>query len=366
MRLMRTPFYQLHVEAGARLVDFSGWEMPLQFSGILDEHRAVRESVGLFDVSHMGELRVKGPRALDALQVLMTNDVSAMVDGQAQYTVMCLPSGGIVDDLLVYRFAEDDFLICVNAANRQKDLDWVLEHNPFPKGAFVTDESARWAQVALQGRNALPILKGLVDFPLEQVGTYHFTLGAVAGVTGCIVARTGYTGEDGYEIFLSPAGARTVWEALMAAGEPYGIKPVGLGARDTLRLESRYCLYGNDIDHTTSPLEAGLGWVTKLDKTAPFIGKDALRAQKSQGLSRRLVGMVVERRIARPHQDIIANGRKVGHVTSGTRSPSLDLNIALGYVPRPLARPGSRLQVDIRGRLANAQVVRTPFYRRPY
>ncbi len=364
MELRRTPFFPFHVEAGARLIDFGGWEMPVQYAGIVEEHRAVRRSVGLFDVSHMGEVRVRGPRALDAVRHLVTNDVD-IVDGQAQYTVMCRPDGGIVDDLIVYRIAADDVLICVNAANRDKDFAWMAEHNPFPEGATFTDEGDAWAQVAIQGRNAVPTLQKLTDLDLSTVAFYHHAPATVAGVEGCIVARTGYTGEDGFEVFLPPDGAAAIWPAILEAGAPFDIRPVGLGARDTLRLEARMVLYGNDIDDTTTPLEAGLGWVVKLAKP-DFIGKDALVRQRAEGVKRRLACLVVERRIPRPGHPILHEGEVVGRVTSGTRSPWLEKNIALGYVPRPLARPGTRLAVDVRGRVADAVVVKPPFYKRDY
>jgi aminomethyltransferase len=364
MSLKRTPFFSFHQEAGGRLIDFGGWELPVQYTGIIQEHKACRASVGLFDVSHMGEVWVRGPGALEAMRHLVTNDLD-IVDGQAQYTAMCFPDGGIVDDLIVYRFAEDELLICVNASNREKDFAWMVDNNPCPDRASFEDEGEAWAQVAVQGRHAEATLQALTPVDLSGIGFYRMARGTVAGVDGCILARTGYTGEDGFEVFLPPSGAAAMWGGIMEAGAPHGLVPVGLGARDTLRLEARMCLYGNDIDATTTPLEAGLAWVVKLSKE-DFIGKAALAAQKEGGLTRRLVAMEVEKRIARPHSPILVDGEVVGEVTSGTRSPSLETNIALGYVPRRCARPGSVVQVDIRGKQANATVVKPPFYKRDY
>lgn len=362
MDLRRTPFYRFHVEAGGRIIDFGGWALPVQYEGLIKEHQRVRASAGLFDVSHMGEVWFRGPRAVEAVRHLVTNDVN-LADGQAQYTAMCLPSGGIVDDLIVYKLSDAEVLICVNAANRAKDYAWMKDNNPFPD-VSVEDESDAWGQVALQGRNAATILQKLTDVDLSTVGTFRVARGSVAGVAGCVLARTGYTGEDGFEVFLPASGADTIWPALMEAGAAHELAPIGLGARDTLRLEMKYCLYGNDIDETTTPLEAGLGWVTKLKKP-DFIGKAALVAQQAAGVPRRLVCLVADR-IARHDCPILVDGQVVGKVTSGTRSPSLESNIALGYVPTALSAVGSRVQIDVRGRMAEAEVVKSPFYTRPY
>ncbi len=363
MNLLRTPFFEHHKAAGGRLIDFGGWELPVQYTGIIEEHKQVRSSVGLFDVSHMGEVFLRGPGALDAIRYLVTNSID-IPNGHAQYTAMCNPSGGIVDDLIVYRLSDDEVLVCVNAANRTKDFQWIRDHNPRPD-VDVADESNRWAQIAVQGRNAEAALDGITSVDLTAVPSFGVVRASVGDVEDCIVARTGYTGEDGFEIFLPVSGADHIWPAVLKAGQPYGMTPIGLGARDTLRLEAKLMLYGNDIGDGTTPLEAGLGWVTKLDKP-DFIGKAALEAQKAEGLKRRLVCLVVEKRIARAHCPIIVDGEVVGEVTSGTKSPSLEANIALGYVPRRVARPGSRVQIDIRGRLAEAEVVKPPFYKRPY
>ena len=363
MGLRRTPFFEHHKAAGGRLIDFGGWELPVQYSGIIDEHKQVRSSVGLFDVSHMGEVFVRGPGAVDAVRELVTNNID-IPNGHAQYTAMCHPHGGIVDDLIVYRLSDDEVLICVNAANREKDFAWIRDHNPSAT-VSVVDESDDWAQIAVQGRNAEAVLNAISEADLSSVASFGVVRTTVAGVEDCIVARTGYTGEDGFEVFLPVSGADAMWSAVMAAGEPFGIQPIGLGARDTLRLEAKLMLYGNDINDDTTPLEAGLGWVTKFDKPS-FIGKEALEKQKAEGLTKRLVCMVVEKRIARPHCPIVVDGEVVGEVTSGTKAPSVEANIALGYVPRRFARPGTRLQIDIRGRMADAEVVKPPFYKRPY
>ncbi|MBN1335871.1 MAG: glycine cleavage system aminomethyltransferase GcvT [Deltaproteobacteria bacterium] len=364
MALKHTPFFELHKAAGARLIDFGGWEMPVQYTGIVKEHLACRAAGGLFDVSHMGEVRVTGPRALEAVQRLVTNDVAAIRDGQALYTAMCNDHGGIVDDLIVYRMSPTEILICVNASNREKDFAWIAGH--MEEGASAADESDAWGQVAIQGRVAPAVLQRLTDLDLAGLPAFHFASATVAGVPGCVVARTGYTGEDGFEVFLPPEGASAIWEHTLAKGGPSGMVPVGLGARDTLRLEAKYCLYGNDITDDTTPLEAGLGWVVKMDKAVPFIGIEPLRAQKAAGVPQRLVCLVVRDQIARPHHPVLSDGVRVGEVTSGTRSPSLEKNIALAYVSTPLSKVGTHLHVDVRGRIAEAEIVKPPFYTRPY
>lgn len=365
MTLRRTPFFSFHRDAGARLIDFGGWEMPVQYEGILAEHKRVRSAAGLFDVSHMGEVRVRGPKALAAVDHLVSNRMSDLAAGQARYSPMCRPSGGIVDDLIVYKISDEDVLVCVNASNREKDFEWMVANNPFPSEAVFTAEHDDWAQVAIQGRHAEAILQALTSVDLSGIAYYWFGQGAVAGVEGCIIARTGYTGEDGFEVFLPTAGADAMWPALMAAGAEHGLQPIGLGARDTLRLEARMHLYGNDMDDDTTPLEAALAWAVKLDKD-DFVGRDALVAQRAERPKRRLVGLVVSKRIARHGNPVVLDGEPVGVVTSGTRSPTLGTNIALAYVPLRLARPGTRLQVDVRGRLADAEVVKGPFYKRDY
>jgi aminomethyltransferase len=357
---LRTPLYDTHVRAGARVVEFAGWEMPVQYAGILEEHGAVRSRVGLFDVSHMGEVVFRGPKALEALGRLFTNDLGKVADGQAQYGCLCREDGGIVDDVVVYRRSAEDLLVCVNAGNRQKDFDWLSSH---AGGADVTNESDAWGQLALQGPLAAQLLQRLTNVNLSAVKTYRFAGGEVAGIA-CLVARTGYTGEDGFELFCPAHEAARLWDALVEAGQHERLAPCGLGARDSLRLEMAYRLYGSDMDDSTTPLEAGLGWVVKLDK-GEFVGRGALVRQKEQGLARKLVGFVVtEPGIARHGYPVLHEGRKVGEVTSGTRSPSLKVAIGLAYVPPALAAEGSTFAVEIRGTPVAAKVVKTPFYTR--
>jgi aminomethyltransferase len=354
----RTPLYETHVRARARLVEFAGWEMPVQYAGILAEHEAVRTRVGLFDVSHMGEVVFRGPRALEALNRVFTNDLSKVADGQAQYGCLCRESGGIVDDVVVYRRSAEDLLVCVNAGNRAKDFEWLAAH---AGGADVQNESDDWAQLALQGPLAAQLLQRLAKVNLSQLRSYRFTAGEVAGI-GCLVARTGYTGEDGFELFCRSADGPRIWDALMEAGGPEGIQPCGLGARDSLRLEMAYRLYVSDMDDSTTPLEAGLAWVVKLDK-GDFVGRDALVRQREQGVARKLVGFTLtDAGIPRHGYPVLQDGRKVGEVTSGTRSPTLEIPIGLAYVPTALAAEGSTFAVEIRGRAAAARVVKTPFY----
>jgi aminomethyltransferase len=365
MDLLTTPFHAQHVACGGRMVDFAGWHMPVSYAGTLAEHACVRSSVGLFDVSHMGELRVTGPHALAALQHLVCNDVSTIPVGQSQYAALMNERGGIVDDLFIYRLGEQDYLVCINASNRDKDHAWFVDHNPH--GAEIVNQSDDWAQVAVQGRRGRALVDALTDIDAMALERGAIAAGTFAGVSGCLLARTGYTGEDGFEVFLPAATAEPAWQTILQAGAEDDIQPIGLGARDTLRLEARNVLYGNDIDDDTSPLEAGLGWITSLGK--PFVGRDVLLAQKEQGLTRRLVGLVVDKRIARPHTPILnMDGEVIGEVTSGSRSPTLGTNIALGYVKaeRGNARPGNRLQVDIRGKVASATVAKGPFWRKDY
>jgi aminomethyltransferase len=356
----RTPLYDTHVRAGARMVEFAGWEMPVQYAGILDEHETVRTRVGLFDVSHMGEVVFRGPRALEALSRAFTNDLTKASDGQAQYGCLCRDSGGIVDDVVVYRRAADDLLVCVNAANRAKDFEWLRAR---AGGADVSNESDDWAQLALQGPLAAQVLQRLTKLNLSAMKTYRFARGEVAGIRA-IVARTGYTGEDGFELFVASDKGPPLWAALMEAGQPEKIAPAGLGARDSLRLEMAYRLYGSDMDDGTTPLEAGLAWVVKLDK-GDFVGRDALVKQKEAGVPRKLVGFTLtDPGIPRHGYPVLQDGRKVGDVTSGTKSPSLGISIGLAYVPTALAAEGSGFAVEIRGRAAAARVVKTPFYTR--
>ena len=358
----KTPLYDAHVRAGAKMVEFAGFLMPVQYRSIIEEHKKVRTALGLFDVSHMGEFTFRGPQALAFLQHVTINDVSKLDVGQAQYTAMCYPHGGIVDDLIVYRH-DDHYLMVVNAGNLEKDFAWLQEQ--LIPGIEMQNESDETALLALQGRFAQPALQKLTATGLAQIKFYHFANGEVAGVPA-MISRTGYTGEDGFEIAVPATAAGKVWDALLEAGAEYGIEPIGLGARDTLRLEMKYCLYGNDIDETTNPLEAGLGWITKLDK-GDFIGAEVLRKIKAEGVQRKLVGLVLENRnIARHGYEVMHEGRKVGAVTSGSLSPSLNEPIAMAYVESELAMPGTVMTVKIRNREAPATVVKTPFYKRPY
>jgi aminomethyltransferase len=362
--LQRTPLFEEHVSLGGKLVPFAGWEMPVQYpTGITAEHRAVRSTAGLFDVSHMGEFVVRGRQALDLLQRVSVNDVAALEVGQAQYSAMCYESGGIVDDLLVYRYA-DRYMVVVNASNLAKDWAWLTSHAG-DLDVDVEDVSAATALIALQGPAAREVLGPLADADVDTMRYYRFVEGSVDGIPATI-AGTGYTGEDGFELYVPAADAIGVWRALMEAGRSRGLVPAGLGARDSLRLEMGYALYGNELDAEHTPLEAGLGWITKLDaqsKKGDFIGGAALRRQKADGLPSRLVGLLLgERAFPRHGYDVLAGGERVGVVTSGTLSPSLGRGIALAYVPPGHAKLGAALQVDARGRALDAVVTRPPFY----
>jgi aminomethyltransferase len=365
----KTPLYDIHRQSGGRVVEFAGFLMPVQFSGVVDEHRTVRAAVGLFDVSHMGQVMLTGPGAVAAAQRLVTNNVEALQDGKALYTPICYPDGGIVDDCLVYRLSAERVLFVVNAANIQKDHAWIAEQTG--DRCTVEDLSDEHALLALQGPRACEIFAGLASAPVADLPPFSFVETTAAGVA-CLASRTGYTGEDGFEISCAPADAPALWTALMEAGAAHGIKPCGLGARDTLRLEARLPLYGNDIDAETTPLEAGLKWTVKF-KAGDFIGRDALRAQRKQGLERRLVCMVMRSRgIARQGHTIhLPNddgtpGERVGQVTSGTKSPTLGQAIALGYVSRDCAGAGTGLVVEVRGKPVQAEVIKGPFYKRSY
>ena len=356
----RTPFYEMHRAAGAKLVEFAGFEMPVRYTGDVREHLAVRQQAGLFDISHMGEFDVRGPGAGEWLDRMVTNHVGALVAGQALYSPMCRPDGGIVDDLLVYRYA-DHYMVVVNAANLAGDFAWLRDH--CPAGVALTDRSDQTALLAVQGPSAARLLTGHVPAAALDLGYYRFTTGNLFGVPAT-VSRTGYTGEDGFELYFDPAHATTVWDGLVAAGGPHGLEPIGLGARDTLRLEMGYMLYGNDIDTTTSPLEAGLGWTVKLAK-GDFEGSEALQKQKAEGLARKLVGFQLEgRRVPRHGMKILADGRPVGAVTSGTFSPSLQRPIGMGYVESALAAAGTALAIDAGSSTLAAKVTARPFYTR--
>jgi aminomethyltransferase len=360
----RTPLYESHRRLGAKMVDFGGWAMPVQYAGgILHEHRTTRAAVGVFDVCHMGEIHFRGPHAAEAVQRLVTNDVSRLAEGRAFYTVACLPTGGIVDDLIVYRLAADHFLIVVNAANLEKDRAWFQQHAAAL--CDVVDASAETALIAFQGPRAAEALATLTTLPVATLASFGvIPRGEIAGVN-VSVARTGYTAEDGFEIFCAAGDAERLWDRLLEAAAKVGGTPVGLGARDTLRLEGRLSLYGNDIDETTTPLEAGLGWVVKLD-SADFIGRDALRAQRAAGVTRKLVGFVMTGRGVARHGYAIVDpaGAEIGRVTSGGPAPTLEKNIGLGYVPTALDTSGTSLTIDCRGKPVAAEVVKGPFYKR--
>jgi len=361
--LRRTALHATHVAAGARMVPFAGWDMPVEYSGISDEHVAVRTRVGLFDVSHMGQIEVAGRRGLDAVQHVSCNDASRLSVGQAHLSALLTPSGTLVDDLLVYRMGPSHFMLVVNAANVAKDFAWISEQIAAIPDAACVDSSSRYALIAVQGPAAIQTLAPLTGIDLHGIGYYWFAHGEVAGARA-IVSRTGYTGEDGFEIFVPPAAAEGVWKALMDAGRAFGIVPCGLGARDTLRLEAGMRLYGNEMDETTTALEAGLGWVVGWDKPA-FLGREALVAQRQAGVSRKLVGFeMVDRAIARHGYAVVVDGNPVGHVTSGTQTPHLRKAIGMAYVPAALAAPETPLTIDVRGRHVAARVVRLPFYKR--
>lgn len=364
--LKKTPLNAAHVALGARLVPFAGWEMPLQYAGVVEEHMAVRTRAGLFDVSHMGEIELAGPGALEAVQHVTCNDASKLHVGQIQYSGLTTPEGTFVDDLLVYRFGPSHFLLVVNAGNIDKDVAWIAARarEAAPQVAIV-NSSDRYALLALQGPRAQIVLQALTGIDLAAVKYYWFAHGEVAGVRGT-VSRTGYTGEDGFEIMVPSALAWRVWDALLQAGRTEGLVPCGLGARDTLRLEAAMRLYGNDIDDTTTVLEAGLGWIVGWEKPE-FLGRDALHAQKARGPARTLVGFAVatDRAIARRGYAVLHDGQVVGTVTSGTYAPFLKKAIGLAYVPTALAAPGTSLDIDIRGKYARATIVPLPFYKRP-
>lgn len=361
--IKKTTLNAIHKALGARMVPFAGWEMPVQYSGVIDEHKAVRETAGLFDVSHMGEIDIQGPHALDFVQLVTTNDASRLEIGQAQYSLICYPTGCMVDDTIVYRMGDRHYMLCVNASNVEKDYSWLKEQLTGGHDAQVTNVSDNYAQIALQGPKAMAIINSLCGRDLTEIPYFSFDFAEIAGKE-LMVSRTGYTGEDGVELYLSPSEAPALWEAIMAAGKEEGIKPVGLGARDTLRLEMKYSLYGNDISADTTALEAKLGWVVKLDKT-DFIGKDALLKQKGEGIGKKLSCFIVEGRgIPRHDYEIHIDGQKVGIVTSGTMSPSMGKGIAMGYIETEFDKAGQEVDIIIRDRAVAAKVVVPPFYKK--
>lgn len=357
----RTPLYDCHLEAGAKMVPFSGWTMPVQYSGLMEEHRAVRTAAGLFDVSHMGEVRVTGPGALDYLQGITPNNVAKLAPGRAHYSALLTPEATYIDDLLIYQMAENDYLVVINAGNIDKDFEHMAAQ-PHPD-CTVENHSDRWAQLALQGPKAPAILARHTDTDLEAIRYYRFVEGQVDGID-CIISRTGYTGEDGFELYCAPDDAPGLWDKLLESGQPDGLIPAGLGARDTLRLEAGMALYGHEIDGTTTPYEAGLGWTVKL-KAGDFIGRSVLAEQKETGVARKLVGFeVIGRGIARQGHGIQHDSQTVGAVTSGTFSPTFEKAIGTGYVPTELATEGTEIGIEVRKKVLPAKIVAMPFYKR--
>jgi aminomethyltransferase len=359
--LRRTPLYASHVALGGKIVPFAGWEMPVKYTaGDLEEHKAVRERVGVFDVSHMGQFEFRGPKAVAAANHLVTNDIAKLEVGRAAYAGLLNEKGGFIDDVFVYKVAPEHLIMVVNAANVAKDWAWVDAHTP---RGVVQNRSDSYALIAVQGPKAIDVVQPLVNATLSTMVKNSIVAAEVCGKKA-FVARSGYTGEDGFELFLNPADATRVWDAVLEKGKPFGILPAGLGCRDSLRTEVKNALYGNDIDDDHTPLEAGLGWIVKLDK-GDFIGKAPLEAQKAAGITRKLVGFVTEKRIPRHGYPILKDGVRIGEVTSGTMGPTLKKPIGMGYVPVALAVEGATFDVEIFGRPEKATVVKTPFYKRP-
>lgn len=359
--MKETALTKTHIELNAKMAEFAGYNMPIVYSNIKEEHFAVRNDVGIFDVSHMGEFRVKGPGAIDLLQKISSNDVSKIEINQAQYA--CIPNkeGGIVDDFITYRLGEEEYFLVVNASNIDKDWNWINENNEFD--AELTNESDTIGLLAIQGPKAVDLLQKLTDVALSEIKFYHFEIGEIAGIKGAIISATGYTGSGGFEIYVPDNQLENLWNAVMGVGDEFGLKPCGLGARDTLRLEKAYCLYGNDINDGTSPLEAGLGWVTKLKKEADFNSKEIFIEQKESGITRKLVGFSLEdRRVPRHGYPILNDkGETIGEVTSGTQSPMLDKPIGLGYVEMEYASHGSEIMIDFGRKQLSATICKTPF-----
>lgn len=356
-----TPFTDVHIALGAKMHEFAGYNMPIEYSGIIDEHNTVVNGVGVFDVSHMGEFWVKGPHALELIQKITSNDASKLPLGKAQYTCFPNETGGIVDDLLVYHYEPEKYLLVVNASNINKDWNWCVSHNTV--GAELENASDRMAQLAIQGPKATEVLQRLTPVDLSSIPYYAFTTGEFAGCPQVIISNTGYTGAGGFELYFYPEDAKKIWDAIFEAGKPEGIKPIGLGARDTLRLEMGFCLYGNDLDDTTSPIEAGLGWITKFVDGKDFTNRAELERQKKEGVARKLCAFeLVDKGIPRHGYAIVdAEGKEIGHVTSGTMSPVLKKGIGMGYVQTAYAKPGTEIYIQVRNRNLKAQVVKAPF-----
>lgn len=359
--MKNTPFTKRHIALGAKMHEFAGYDMPIEYSGIIDEHLTVCNAVGVFDVSHMGEIWVKGPKALDFVQRVTSNNAAALEVGKVQYSCFTNDQGGIVDDLLVYRYEEQKYLMVVNAANLDKDWQWCLAHQI--DGAELENASDNMAQLAVQGPKALATLQKLTSIDLTTIPYYTFKVGEMAGVKDVIISNTGYTGAGGFELYFYPQYADQIWDAVFKAGEEFGIKPAGLGARDTLRLEMGFCLYGNDLDDTTTPIEAGLGWITKFVDGKDFTARHILEEQKKNGVARKLIGFeMVDRGIPRHGYDFVdGEGNVIGHVTSGTMSPTRKIGIGMGYVKTEYSKTGTEIYIDVRGRKLRAVVVRPPF-----
>ncbi|MEX1191952.1 MAG: glycine cleavage system aminomethyltransferase GcvT [Brumimicrobium sp.] len=359
--MKETALTKVHEELGAKMVPFAGYSMPVQYKGLKHEHEVVRTAVGVFDVSHMGEFFLRGPKAEALLQKISSNDASKLVVGKAQYSCMPNENGGIVDDLIIYKTKEDEFLLVVNASNIEKDWNWIKKHNDI--GAEMINASDEWSLLAIQGPRAAQAMQSLTKTDLENIKFYTFEIGDFAGCPDVIISATGYTGSGGFEIYVPNESAERVWHAVLEAGKDYGIEPIGLGARDTLRLEMGYCLYGNDIDDTTSPLEAGLGWITKFTKD--FINSDNLVKQKEDGIQKKLVPFeLIDKGIPRKDYPIFdINENEIGRVTSGTMSPSLDKAIGLGYVPVEFKEEGTEIFIGVRNKLLKAKVSKLPFYK---
>jgi aminomethyltransferase len=356
----KTPLYDAHRKLGAKMVEFAGWQMPVQYSSVISEHEAVRTAAGMFDVSHMGEIEIRGQGALEAANRLISNDLARIKEGQAVYAGLLNEQGGFVDDVVAYRFSPERIFICVNASNREEDFAWIKGH---AKGVEVLNRSDEFAQLAVQGPRAVEILRRLTAVDLSKIATYHFTEGKVANAD-CIISRTGYTGEDGFELYCSPAQAERLWFAILDEGKRDGIQPAGLGARDSLRIEMKYALYGHDIDDAHTPLEAGLGWIVKMEK-GEFVGREALQKQKADGVRRKLVGFeLVGAGVPREGYSLLKDANPIGQVTSGTMGPSVKKPIGIGYARADLAVEGSSFDVDIRGRAVPAKVVKTPFWKK--
>lgn len=359
--MKNTPFTNKHIELGAKMHEFAGYNMPIEYSGIIEEHNAVCNSVGVFDVSHMGEFWVKGEKSLEFLQKVTSNDVSVLTPGKIQYTCFPNEEGGIVDDLLVYCYEPNKYMLVVNAANIDKDWAWCVKQNTM--GAELENASDNIGQLAIQGPNAIKVLQKLTEIDLSQVPYYTFVVGKLAGEEHVIISNTGYTGAGGFEIYFYPNASEKIWNAIFEAGKEFDIKPTGLGCRDTLRLEMGFCLYGNDLNDTTSPLEAGLGWITKFVEGKNFVSREILEKQKAEGVQRKLIGFeMIDRGIPRAGYDLVtADGEKIGTVTSGTMSPTRKIGIGMGYVKTEHSKKDNEIYLDVRGRKLKAVIVKPPF-----